>query len=65
VAEPNVWLFKTFHGVGAFAIGPIREERSYYRGSTDEEIAATIEKAIKASKKAEPEASATGGSSHR
>jgi hypothetical protein len=47
----EVWLFKTFHEVGAFRIRASEGKWTYYRGSTDQEIAATIEKAIKASRK--------------
>jgi hypothetical protein len=47
----NICLFKTSAGEGAYAIGPTWEESNYYRGSTENEIATTIEKARKALKK--------------
>jgi hypothetical protein len=49
----NIWLFKTFAGAGAFAIGQKWEDRVYYRGATDEQIAETVEKAKKAAKRGE------------
>ena len=47
----NIFLFRTNGRKGAFAIGSSWEDRTYYRGSTDEAIATTIEKAKRASKK--------------
>jgi hypothetical protein len=41
----DIWLFKTFKGKGAFAIGRRWSEREYYRGATDEQIDGTIKKA--------------------
>lgn len=43
----NIWLFKTLHEKGAFAIGKTWEQRTYYRGSTDKDLAAIMEKAKK------------------
>lgn len=40
----NIWLFKTFKGRGAFAVGRLWTERHYYRGATDEQIDETIKK---------------------
>jgi hypothetical protein len=42
----KIWLFKTLHGKGAFAIGPTWEQRTYFRGSTDQEIDNVIQQAI-------------------
>jgi hypothetical protein len=47
----NIWLFKTFAGTGAFAIGQTWKDRVYYRGATDEQIVETVEKAKSAAKR--------------
>jgi hypothetical protein len=44
----NIWLFKTFKGKGAFAVGRTWEDRVYYRGTTDEQINETMKKAMSA-----------------
>lgn len=40
----DIWLYKTFHEKGAFAIGPLGKH-IYYRGATDQQIDETIKKA--------------------
>ncbi len=47
----NIWLYKTFEGPGAYAIGPTRERRTYYRGASDEEIKKLIQDVISRNEK--------------
>jgi hypothetical protein len=42
-ATINVWMFSTYEGSGAFAVGPTWENRTYYRGSTDAEMKGVLD----------------------